>query len=63
MMLPASLLGALIMEVLFAGDYLILDNSHIHTSNEGFPELVQALNKNEVEVKLLTKVFSRTQSN
>jgi transposase len=41
--------------VLFAGDYLILDNSHIHTSDEGFPELVQALNKKEVEVKLLPK--------
>lgn len=42
-------------EVLFGGDYLILDNSRIHTSDEGFPELVQALNKKEVEVKLLPK--------
>jgi transposase len=42
-------------QVLYPGDYLILDNSRIHTSDEGFPELIQMLNKNEVEVKLLPK--------
>ncbi len=37
------------------GDYLIVDNSRIHTSTEGFAELVQYLEKLGIALKLLPK--------